>query len=306
MIDPVAFTVSLGEGIFVKDIYWYGIVIAAGMIIALLVAILNAKKLGKNPETLVDFAIVAIVFAIIGGRLHSVFWSWDTFKNEPLWKMFAVWEGGLEIFGAVIGGILAAIIYAKIKKISILSLLDIVAPSLILGQAIAKWGDFFNQALYGYPVFSEKFWYFPITVFIQETGMYHLATFFYESMWSLLCFIVLMISVRIAKKEGKTFFLYMVLYGVGRIIIEGMMMNSQMFMDTGIRINQVFSAVFIIIGGAMYLFNRHARDFAIVSGEKENSPQKRKPGRIQVKKTEYQEMTDEMRTQLEQNSQNKE
>lgn len=306
MIDPVAFTVSLGEGIFVKDIYWYGIVIAAGMIIALLVAILNAKKLGKNPETLVDFAIIAIVFAVIGGRLHSVIWSWDIFKNEPLWKVFAVWEGGLEIFGAVIGGILAAIIYAKIKKISILSLLDIVAPSLILGQAIAKWGDFFNQALYGYPVFNERFWHFPITVFIQETGMYHLATFFYESMWSLLCFIVLMISVRIAKKEGKTFFLYMILYGVGRIIIEGMMMNSQMFMDTGIRINQVFSAVFIIIGGAMYLFNRHARDFAIVSGKKEDSPHKRKPGRIQVKKTEYQEMTDEMRTQLEQNSQNKE
>lgn len=306
MIDPVAFTVSLGEGVFVKDIYWYGVVIAAGIIIALLVAVLNSKKMGKSPETLVDFAIIAIVFAVIGARVHSVIWSWDVYKNEPLWKMFAVWEGGLEIFGGVIGGILAGIIYARAKKISLLSLLDIVAPSLILGQAIAKWGDFFNQTSYGYPVFDEKFWHFPVTVFIQETGMYHFATFFYESMWSLLGFVILMISLRLAKKEGKTFFLYLLLYGIGRIVVEGLMIDSQMFMDTNIRINQVYSAVFIIVGGAMYLFNRHAKDFALVSKEKEERDKKSKPGRIQVKKMEYQEMTDEMRKQKESSSDSKE
>lgn len=299
MIDPVAFTVSLGEGVFVKDIYWYGIVIAAGIIIALLATILNAKKLNKNPEHLVDFAIIAIVFAIIGARVHSVIWSWDIYKSEPFWKVFAVWEGGLEIFGAVIGGLLAAIIYARAKKISLLGLLDIIAPSMMLGQSIAKWGDFFNQTSYGYPVFNERFWHFPSTVFIQETGMYHLATFFYESMWGLLAFIILTISLRLAKKEGKTFFLYLVLYGIGRIIVEGLMMNSQMFMDTNIRINQVYSAVFIIVGGAMYLFNRHAKDFALVSDQKEVHEKKSKPGRIQVKKMEYQEMTDEMRKQKE-------
>jgi len=319
MIDPVAFTISLGENIIVKDIYWYGIVMAAGMIIALLVALLNSKKLSKDPEALVDFIIIAVLFAVIGARVHRILWSWDIYKDQPFWKMFAVWEGGLDVFGGVIAGILVAFVYSRIKKTSMLSLLDIVVPSLMFGQAIAKWGSFFNQTEYGYPIFDEKYWHFPITVFIQETGLYHLATFFYESMWNFLGFIILMISLRKAKREGKTFFLYLVLYGIGRIIVEGLMMDSQMFLDTSIRVNQVYSAVFIILGGALYLFNRHAKDYALFSNKGDTRAKKNKPGRIQVKKiadqtaniekdtvNEYTAMTDEMRRQREQSLKNKE
>ncbi len=182
MIDPVAFTINVGNGAFVKDIYWYGIIIAAGMVLALLIAVKNTKLLGKNPEMLVDFSIIAIVFAIIGARIHYVIWSWDLYKDGPFWKVFAVWEGGLAIYGGIIGGFLAALIYSKIKNVSLLGLLDIVAPSLLLGQAIGRWGNFVNQEAYGYAVYNEKLWHFPITVYIKETGQYHLATFFYAPM----------------------------------------------------------------------------------------------------------------------------
>ena len=321
MINPVAFTINIGDGAFVKDIYWYGIIIASGMVLALFVAIRNAKKLGKNPETLVDFVIFAIVFAVLGARTHYVFWSWEFYKGEPFWKIFAIWEGGLAIYGGIIGGFIAAVIYSRLKKISLLGLLDIAAPSLLLGQAIGRWGNFANQEAFGYPVFNEKFWHFPITVFIQNTGQYHLATFFYESVWNFIGFIILMISLRQSKREGKTFFLYMVVYGLGRVVIEGMRTDSQMFFSTDIRINQVFSAIFIIVGAALYLFNRNSKDYALVSNENENNTQSKnsKPWKIQVRKienqkigsdetvvNEYKAMTDEMRRQREKSLKDKE
>lgn len=315
MIDPVAFTINIGEGAIVKDIYWYGIIIAAGMILALFVAIRNAKKMGKNPEYFVDFAILAILFAIVGARAHYVIWSWSKFANEPFWKVFAVWEGGLAIYGGIIGGFIAAALYSKIKKISLLGLLDIAAPSLILGQAIGRWGNFANQEAFGYPVFNERWHHFPITVFIQETNQYHLATFFYESMWNLLGFIILMISLRKAKREGKTFFLYMIIYGLGRVVIEGLRTDSQMFLSTDIRVNQVFSALFIVIGGALYLFHRSAADYALVSDTDDKDQRKSKPGKFRVKKitpakenpeenkpNDYKAMADELRKQRETDS----
>ncbi len=311
MINPVAFTINVGNGAFVKDIYWYGIIIAAGMVLALLVAVRNTKLLGKNPEMLVDFSIIAIVFAIIGARAHYVIWSWEFYKDEPLWKIFAVWEGGLAIYGGIIGGFLAALVYSKIKKVSLLGLLDIAAPSLILGQAIGRWGNFANQEAYGYAVYNEKLWHFPITVFIQETGQYHLATFFYESAWNFIGFVLLMISLRTSKREGKTFFLYMVVYGLGRVIIEGLRTDSQMFLNTDIRVNQVLSAVFIIVGAILYLFNRNSKDYSLASdGDESTESKKSKPGKIQVRKIEnqqssgsvsdeYKAMTEEMRKQRE-------
>ena len=320
MIDPVAFTINVGNGAFVKDIYWYGIIIAAGMVLALLIAVKNTKLLGKNPEMLVDFSIIAIVFAIIGARIHYVIWSWDLYKDSPFWKVFAVWEGGLAIYGGIIGGFLAALIYSKIKNVSLLGLLDIVAPSLLLGQAIGRWGNFVNQEAYGYAVYNEKLWHFPITVYIKETGQYHLATFFYESAWNFIGFIILMVALRKGKREGRTFFLYMVLYGLGRVFIEGLRTDSQMFLNTDIRVNQVLSAVFIIVGAIFYLFNRNSKDYTLVAEEGENStPKKSKPGKIQVRKIEnqninqpasasdeYKSMTEEMRKHRENSLKNKE
>jgi len=312
MIDPVAFTINIDNGAIVKDIYWYGIIIAIGMILALLVAIKNAKRMGKKPEMIIDFAVFAIVFAIIGARAHYVIWSWEFYKDEPFWKVFAIWEGGLAIYGGIIGGILAAFIFSKLKKISLLGLLDVIVPSLILGQSIGRWGNFANQEAFGYPVFNEKFWHFPITVFIQRTSQYHLATFFYESLWDFIGFIILMVSLRKSKKEGKTFFLYMIIYGLGRVVIEGLRTDSQMFLNTNIRVNQVLSAVFIIVGGALYLFSRSSKDYVLVSDDKETEPKKSRPSRIQVRKidepkrsqsesviNEYKAVTDEMRRQRE-------
>ncbi|MBN2879843.1 MAG: prolipoprotein diacylglyceryl transferase [Clostridia bacterium] len=319
MIDPVAFTINIDNGAVVKDIYWYGIIIATGMILALLVAIRNAKRMGKKPEMIIDFSVFAIVLAIIGARAHYVVWSWEFFEGEPFWKVFAIWEGGLAIYGGIIGGVIAAIIYTRFKKISLLALLDIMVPSLILGQSIGRWGNFANQEAFGYPVFNEKFWHFPITVFIERTSQYHLATFFYESLWDFIGFIILMVSLRKSKKEGKTFFLYMIIYGLGRVVIEGLRTDSQMFLNTNIRINQVLSALFIIVGGALYLFSRSSKDYVLVSDEEETEPKKSRPSRIQVRKVdepkrsqsesvinEYKAVTDEMRRQREKSKADKE
>ena len=319
MIDPIAFTINLGEGAIVKDIYWYGIIIAVGMLLALFLATKNAKKLGMNPETIIDFAIFVIIFAVLGARAHYVVWSWEKYQDVPIWKIFAIWEGGLAIFGGIIGGIFAAFIFTKAKRISMLKLLDITAPSLILGQAIGRWGNFTNQEAYGYPVFNDKFKFFPLTVFIQETQQYHLATFFYESMWNLVGFIILMVSLRKSKREGKTFFLYMIIYGLGRVIIEGLRTDSQMFMNTDIRVNQVFSAIFIIVGAAMYLFYRNAKDYVLLSEDEIREERKSKPGKIKVHKAEpsapnsaetvadeYKAMKEEMRKQRESLNRDKE
>ena len=227
----------------------------------------------------------------------------------------------MAIYGGIIGGFIAGLIFSKVKKVPFLQLFDLAVPSLILGQAIGRWGNFVNQEAYGYPIFNEKYWHFPFTVFIQETGQYHLAAFFYESMWNLIGFFILMISLRKAKREGKTFFLYMIIYGVGRVIIEGIRTDSQMFLDTAIRINQVYSAIFIVVGGALYLFYRNAREYAL-NTDPENADNKNNRTRIKVKKVrpvdmsseklppnkadEYKAMTEEMRRQREKSVENKE
>lgn len=319
MINPVAFTITLGN--FVKDIYWYGIIIACSMILAMLVAMRNAKKQNLDPEMIMDFFIIAIVFAIIGARTHYVIWCWDLYKNGPFWKIFAIWEGGLAIYGGIAGGVIAAALFSKIRNVKSLKLLDTATPSLILGQAIGRWGNFANQEAYGYQIIQEKFMHFPFAVYIQETGQYHLATFFYESMWNFLGFIVLMLFMRKPRREGKVFSLYLLIYGLGRVFIEAFRTDSQMLLDTGIRINQLISVIIIIVGAVFLIFNRSDKSYTIVE-ETDSKPSRLKRGNVKPIKPindkkvddktdesvvdEYKAMSDEMRKQRKRTDKDKE
>ncbi|MDE7298985.1 MAG: prolipoprotein diacylglyceryl transferase, partial [Lachnospiraceae bacterium] len=141
---------QLGNGItvFGFDIMYYGMIIVCGMLFGVLLACWRAKRAGEQPDMIIDFALYAIVAAVVGARLYYVAFAWDSFRDNPL-SIFNLRTGGLAIYGGVIGGTLMAAVYAKLKKISFFRLTDICAPALLLGQVIGRWGNFFNREAFG-------------------------------------------------------------------------------------------------------------------------------------------------------------
>ena len=150
MVDNVAFTINLFG--MQRDIYWYGIIIATGMLLGIWVATYNARRRGYKSEMILDIALVAVIMAVIGARVHYVLFSWEYYKDGPFVEVFKIWHGGLAIYGGLIGGLLGVFIYSRFAKKRFLSLADILIPSLILGQAIGRWGNFVNQEAYGWAI----------------------------------------------------------------------------------------------------------------------------------------------------------
>jgi len=247
MTNPVAFY------IFGKEVRWYGILIAAAVIIGIYLAMREAKKLGYDTDLLLDFCLWAIPFAIIGARAYYVAFQWDYYKAHPA-EIIAIWHGGIAIYGAVLAGIVVGIVFAKVRKVDFWSLADIVSPSLILGQAIGRWGNFFNGEAYGYIVSSPKWQWFPAAVYIN--GQWHMATFFYESMWDLAVFIFLMFYKNRKKYSGDVFLAYLALYGIGRFVVEGLRTDSLMWGP--LRVSQVLSLVLIVIAVCIRVYWMHS------------------------------------------------
>lgn len=256
MVDNVAFSINL-FGIH-RDIYWYGIIIACGMLLGIWVATYNARRRGYKAEMILDIALIAVIAAVIGARIHYVIFSWEYYKDGPFIEVFKIWNGGLAIYGGLVGGLLGLFIYSRFSKKRFLSLADVIIPSLILGQAIGRWGNFVNQEAYGWVIKNPAWTFFPAAVFIKADGQFHMATFFYESMWDFAVFAFLMNYLKKNRREGNTFFFYLVLYGFGRMIIEGFRMDSQMLLNTGIRVNQLLSALLMLFGILMLLLRKSA------------------------------------------------
>ncbi|NMA95083.1 MAG: prolipoprotein diacylglyceryl transferase [Clostridiales bacterium] len=246
-MNPIAFYI-LG-----RPIYWYGIIIATAFLIGIYLAMDYAEKLKYNPETILDFCLFAIPSAIVGARLYYVIFSWDAYKHN-LVDIIKIWEGGLAIYGGVIGGVITAIIFSKVKSLPFWDIMDICAPSLIFGQAIGRWGNFFNQEAYGRAITNPKWQWFPAAVFIDAQGSWHMATFFYESMWNLLVFSILLYMKRHRKFSGQMFVLYLVLYSCGRFVIEGLRTDS-LYLGA-FRVSQLLSFVLIIFGVSWLLIQR--------------------------------------------------
>ena len=258
-VQPVAFSFELFGVKF--SIFWYGILIALGIIVGVLLAMKRAKKLGYNADMIIDLCLIAVPLAVIFARLYYViFFDWASYAKDPI-RILYIWEGGLAIYGAIIGGALGVYIYTKWKKCSMTDFLDIAAPSLILAQAIGRWGNYFNQEAFGNAVDNVAVQNFPFAcVYIERyhevNGVqclqpYHLATFFYESVWNLIIFAVLMLYWKKKRPTGTVFALYLVGYGVGRAIIESMRTDSLMLTDT-IRVSEWLSIV-LVIAGIIYL-----------------------------------------------------
>ncbi|HHT66031.1 MAG: prolipoprotein diacylglyceryl transferase [Caldicoprobacterales bacterium] len=247
--NPIAFQ------LFGQPIYWYGILISIGVLLGILLAMRNARVFGIEQDSLIDFALLAIPLAIIGARLYYVVFKWDLYR-ENLLDIINIRKGGLAIYGGVIGGILAGVIFTKWKKLDFWNLADICAPSLILGQAIGRWGNYINQEAFGPLVKNPEWQWFPAAVFIDAEQQWHLATFFYESAWNFIVFFILMIYRKRRKKAGEVFLLYLILYALGRFFIEGLRTDS-LFLGAGnIRVSQWLSAILFAAGVGLFVYRR--------------------------------------------------
>ena len=239
-MDPIAFT------IFGLEVRWYGILIASAVVIGTILAIKEAKRKCISEDTILDLLLFVLPAAIIGARLHYVLFSWDNYKNNLI-EILNIRGGGLAIHGAVIAGVIVGLIFAKVKKISFWELADIIAPSLILGQSIGRWGNYANQEAYGGP--TDLPWA------IVVDGVKVHPTFLYESIWNLLVFLFLVYySRKMIKEDGEVFLLYIIIYSIGRLFIEGLRTDSLMFGP--FRIAQLLSLASIIIGAFIFYKRR--------------------------------------------------
>ncbi|AEH53126.1 MULTISPECIES: prolipoprotein diacylglyceryl transferase [Heyndrickxia] len=240
------------------EVHWYGIIIGFGVILGYLLATREAKKLELKDEIIADFLIWALPVSILSARAYYVIFEWDYYR-EHLNEIIAIWNGGIAIHGAVLGGIITAIVYTKRKGISFWKLADIVAPSLILGQAIGRWGNFVNQEAHGGIVSRSFLEHLKLPDFIINQmyidGNYYQPTFLYESTWDLLGFVFLLFLRRTNIKRGEVFLSYLIWYSVGRFFVEGLRTDSLM-LTSDLRMAQVVSISLILFGVTAILYRR--------------------------------------------------
>ncbi|MEA4963940.1 Prolipoprotein diacylglyceryl transferase [bioreactor metagenome] len=238
-MNPVAFD------IFGISIRWYGILISMGMLLGIFLAYYEAKKQGYNPDDIIDLSLWVIPAALIGARLYYVAFQWEYYKGDIL-KILNTREGGLAVHGGLIAAVLAGYFFTRAKNIPFWKTADIVAPSIALGQAIGRWGNFINGEAYGGP--TDLPWG------IMVDGVKVHPAFLYESIWDLGLFIFLIIYRRNKKFNGEIFLLYAIIYSVGRFWIEGLRTDSLMFM--GLRTAQLISIAIIAFGLVLYFIMR--------------------------------------------------
>lgn len=248
------------------NIAWYGVIIASGMLLGVILASYRAKKKGFKTDLILDFIFVALPIAIICARLYYVLFEWGEYSDNLL-KIFAVREGGLAIYGGVIGGLLTAIIFCRFNKFPFLTLADLAIPSLLLGQAIGRWGNFMNQEAYGELITNTKLQFFPYAVYIKDLSEWHQATFFYESTWNLLIFLILIVLSVKVRKDGLILATYCIGYGLGRFFIEGLRTDS-LYIFHNIRISQVLSLAIIFVGiGLLILIKKGIIKVSVYHGK---------------------------------------
>ena len=239
-MNPTAFS------IFGLAVRWYGICIAAGALLGILTAKYSCRQKDISYSSFTDLVLIALPIGLVGARLYYVIFAFSNYKDNLL-DIFNIREGGLAIHGGIIFGLLTAFIFTRIKKIGFLKVADAAAPSIILAQAIGRWGNFFNQEAHGGPVSYDYIKHFP--AFIQKGmnigGIYYHPTFLYESLWNLCVFAVLILIIRKNKTDGLTAFTYIGLYSAGRFIIEGLRTDS--LMAGPFRVAQLVSLCGVII-----------------------------------------------------------
>ncbi|HJG66621.1 prolipoprotein diacylglyceryl transferase [Staphylococcus cohnii] len=250
-IDPIAF--ELGP----ISVHWYGIIIAAGILLGYFIAQESVKRIGFDKDILIDIIFWSAIFGFIAARIYFVIFQWPYYAQHPI-EIPLIWYGGIAIHGGLIGGFITGIFVCKQKNINPFQIGDVIAPSLILGQGIGRWGNFMNHEAHGGPVSKSFLENIHIPDFIINNmyidGQYYQPTFLYESIWDILGFVIL-ISLRKHLRIGDTFALYLIWYSIGRFFVEGLRTDSLML--TGdIRVAQLMSVVLIVAGIVLMIVRR--------------------------------------------------
>lgn len=248
---------------------WYGLLIASAVLIGVALSQWLAQRQKVDPDLLADLVIWLVIGAILGARLYYVLFQWQDYAQRPQ-DIIAIWKGGIAIHGAIIGGTIAAIFFARFHQVSVWQLGDLVVPSLALGQAIGRWGNFFNSEAFGSPTDLPWKLFIPPErrpLAFQDNDFFH-PTFLYESIWNLGIFVLLLwvffwgLRHRGRLKTGTLSLIYLITYGLGRVWIEGLRTDSLMLGP--LRMAQLVSGVFIVLGlwGMiwLYILNRKLPD----------------------------------------------
>lgn len=247
VINPPA---SFSIGSF--TIYFYGVIIAVGFLLAVLYVNRVHDRLGMAMDDVYDLTIFAVPSAIVGARLYYVIFNFSLYADDLL-GIFRIRDGGLAIYGGVIGAVIALFLRARRKKIGIGKPLDVAAFGLLIGQCVGRWGNFFNREAYGYE--TDIFCRMGLTIPGGETIYVH-PTFLYESLWNLLGLIILHIICKKRRRyEGQFFILYVAWYGLGRTFIEGLRTDSLWLIPGVIRVSQLLAAVTMVLAFALYIIN---------------------------------------------------
>lgn len=234
----------------IGNITWYSVLIVSGVLIAIVLATMEERRKNLPKDTILDISIAIIPAGLIGARLYYVLFNLDYFLKNPQ-NIIKIWNGGMAIYGSIIFGTAVCYIICKQKKVSFLSVMDCIAPGLVLAQSIGRWGNFFNQEAYGRAVLDNALQFFPYSVYIQGKG-YFMATFFYESICNLIIFIYLWKNRKNVIKDGDLFFRYLAFYGCVRTFIEGLRSDSLYWGD--VRVSQLLSMLLVICVLVYFLY----------------------------------------------------
>lgn len=252
--------------VFGFTIALYGVVIALGMCAGLRLALYVAKKYGMDPDRIWDFFLYGAVFGVIGARVYYVAFSWDSYKDDLL-SIFNTRQGGMAVYGSVIAGVLTLFVYSKVKKLDFRTMADICAPAFALGQAIGRWGNFFNREAFGEYTDNLFAMRLPIAAVrsheITEKIAAHIGganyiqvhpTFLYECLWNIALLTALLLLWKRKHFEGEVTLLYLGGYGLGRSIIEGFRTDQLLLPGTQIAVSQVLAATLLIFSAAVYVY----------------------------------------------------
>ena len=274
--------------IFGFEIAYYGIIIGCAILIGFLIATSEAKRTRQNPEDYLDMGIVGVIAGIVGARAYYVIFSWDMYKDNLL-HIFNLREGGLAIYGGVIGAVIAVFVLARIKRLSPFQILDTIAMALLNGQMLGRWGNFFNREAFGEYTDSLFAMRLPldavrsgdVTELMREhieriDGVSYIQvhpTFLYESVWCCVLLIILALYRKHKKYEGELFLLYIFGYGLGRVWIEGLRTDQLLLPGIGLPVSQLLAGCIVIVAGGVLLYLRkNHRRMPLMKPQKQYEP----------------------------------
>ena len=269
--SPIRFPGLLGDWEFTMSskaldigngIYWYGILIALGLVLAVCFALSQRRKYGISEDNILDAVLWGIPCGVIGARLYYVIFYLDSFRNADggidFKQVIAIWDGGLAIYGGIIAVVLVALVLSRVKKFSLWAMMDLVVMGLLIGQAVGRWGNFMNREAFGTETTLP--WRMQLTLRSGELVEVH-PTFLYESLWNVIGLLLIVFVVSKARRfDGENTCFYFLWYGIGRFFIEGLRTDSLYLFDwqvlgQPVRVSQALSLVMIVVSLVLLFYN---------------------------------------------------